>query len=295
MPRKAKEEVEKTKDVIASKTKKKTATTVSTTHKKAQSASKKKAPSSKATSSKVKKEKAPTKKATTVAKTTKATAKKASNKKVTTKTTQKKQTTKIKKETATVLEYYDLPYRYNQTVVKILAQTPNTLFIYWDISDKDREKYKKQYGEDFFEKTKPILIIHNETHHYTFEVPINDFANSWYLTVNDTKSMYRIELGRRALSPSEPILSNECLTITTSNQIESPNDHILFEKKQSMLYFKNVKTNQVNKKDTAQLCFIQNMGKIYNLYDLYQKIYQEELEQFDLNNPSSGNPTTTFK
>ena len=41
-------------------------------------------------------------------------------------------------------EYYDLPYRYNKTVVKILAQTPTNLFVYWEISDDDREKLKEQ-------------------------------------------------------------------------------------------------------------------------------------------------------
>ena len=38
----------------------------------------------------------------------------------------------------------------NETIVKILYQTPNTLFVYWDIADSDRENYIKQYGENFF-------------------------------------------------------------------------------------------------------------------------------------------------
>ena len=67
-----------------------------------------------------------------------------------------------------ILEYYDLPYRYNQTVVKVLAQTPTTLFIYWDISDEDRNNFVKQYGENFFNDTKPVLIIHNKTMNYSF-------------------------------------------------------------------------------------------------------------------------------
>ena len=32
---------------------------------------------------------------------------------------------------------------------------------------------------------------------YTFEVEINDFANCWYLHVNDAKCSYKIELGRK--------------------------------------------------------------------------------------------------
>lgn len=96
-------------------------------------------------------------------------------------------------------EYYDLPYKYNKTVVKILAQTPTNLFVYWEISDEDREKLKEQYGEYFFEITKPVLVIHNITMNYSFEIDINDFANSWYFHVNDSSCEYQIELGRRPI------------------------------------------------------------------------------------------------
>ena len=95
------------------------------------------------------------------------TSKKSASKKTTTsKKSASKKTTVSKKSTTKkvdVLEYYDLPYRYNQTTVKVLAQTPTTLFIYWDISDKDRENYQKQYGDNFFEVTKPVLIVYNDT------------------------------------------------------------------------------------------------------------------------------------
>ena len=43
-----------------------------------------------------------------------------------------------------------------------------------------------------------------------------------------------------------------------------------------MVYFRNVKTNLETKKDVSSLSFIKNMGKIYNIYDLYKKIYKEE-------------------
>ena len=230
-----------------------------------------------------------TKKATkkTTTKSKKATTPKNKNvKKATTKSSTKK-TSKTIVKTNTV-EYYDLPYNYNKTVVKILAQTPKTLFVYWEISDEDREKFKKQYGENFFETTKPILIVHNDTLNYTFEVEINDFANSWYLHVNDSKSDYRIELGRRPISPNNTI-KNDYIYVSESNEIESPNDHILFDKSQGMVYFRNVKTNVESKKDISNLTFIKNIGKIYNIYDLYKKIYKEEnIEDIYSSNPSSN-------
>ena len=204
-------------------------------------------------------------------------------------------TSKSKK--ANIIEYYDLPYRYNQTVVKVLAQTPNNLFIYWDISDKDRNNYKKQYGENFFENTKPVLIVHNDTLNYSFEVDINDFANSWYLHINDSKCDYRIELGRRPITKLEKNENTDYIYISSSNEIESPNDHVLFNKNQNMVYFKNTKTGTVtNKKISANISFMRNMGKIYNISDLYKAIYKDEnIEDiFDLSNPSSGNPSSGF-
>lgn len=256
-------------------------------------------------------------------KTTKATAKKATgtaSKKTTAKkatTTKAKRATRTKKATLAdinpdeitsstnltekieILEYYDLPYRYNQTVVKVLAQTPTTLFIYWDISDKDRENFIRQYGADFFNNTKPVLIIHNKTMNYSFEIKIDDFANSWYLHVNDSNCEYYVELGRRPkYNNSEPQINipNNYLYVSSSNEIDSPNDHVLFDKALKTVYFKDVKTNIVTAKDITSISFLRNMGRIYNLYDLYSDFTKNAWInhwQLDLKNPSSS--SSTFK
>lgn len=270
MPKKSKEELENIEvkyNIKKTTTKKKTTTTTKTTTKAKPT---KKADNKKATS---------TRKTSTVKKAS--TAKKTS----TTKNKTTKKTTK-QKITTNIVEYYDLPQKYNKTIVKILAQTPKTLFIYWEISDDDIEKFKKDYGENFFETTKPVLIVHNYTLNYSFEVEINDFANSWYLHVNDSRSDYRIELGRRPLQVNENI-KTDYIYITSSNEIESPNDHILFNNSQKMVYFRNVKTNKETAKPFASLSFIKNMGKIYEIYDLYQELYKNEENIEDLTNPSS--------
>lgn len=75
------------------------------------------------------------------------------SKKATTKKTAKKSKSKSDIKKPEILEYYDLPYRYNQTIIKVLAQTPTSLFIYWDISDEDRTNLENQYGKNFFEIT----------------------------------------------------------------------------------------------------------------------------------------------
>ena len=211
-------------------------------------------------------------------------------------------------------EYYDLPYRYNQTVVKVLAQTPNNLFIYWDISDEDRENFKKQYGENFFEITRPVLIVHNDTLNYTFEVSINDFANSWYLHVNDSKSDYRIELGRRPIDyyqfketvknyqednniePS-PYIS-DYIYISTSNEMESPNDRILLKNYvDNKVTFRNVRTNEIKEKPISAFPITKRIFAEHGIFDiakLYEFLYKEENinDVYNFSNPSSGNPSS---
>ncbi len=190
-----------------------------------------------------------------------------------------------------IAEYYDLPYRYNQTIVKVLAQTPNTLFVYWDISDEDRKHYIEQYGPYFFHDTKPVLLVHNKTKNYDFEVEINDFANSWYLHLVDSNCEYKIELGRRPINEYAKI--ENYLPISNSNSMQSPNDHILLDKLSHVVYFKNVKTNEVKTKTTLSL--LKKIGKISSMAKFYQKLYPEEEINFtklDLKNPSSS---STFK
>lgn len=279
----AKKETAKSEKSTVAKTKK--ASTKTTTSKTTAKASTTK----KTTSSAVKKasntaKKATTKKASTK-KTTASTAKKATNTakktavKSTKKTTTKKAVTKKPTNKSNVIEYYDLPYRYNETVVKILAQTPTTLFVYWDISDEDRKNYINKFGENFFENTIPVLLVKNKTLNYSFEIEINDFANSWYFNVNDSKCDYEIELGRKA-KLNKIDLPNNYIPVTSSNVIESPNNHILFEENQKILFFRNVKTNSTISKDVSNLNFMKYAGRIYNIYkEIYKNQELEDLEK----------------
>ena len=233
--------------------------------------------------------------------------------KKTTKKTNLKTKTAQSKKLAEVVEYYDLPYRYNETIVKILYQTPDTLFVYWDIADSDRENYIKQYGENFFNITRPVLIIHNDTMNYSFEIPINDFANSWYLHVNDSKCDYRVELGRRpnyyneeATKEIQEKIHTDYIHVSSSNEIESPNDHVLFNTNENnTIKIRNVKNHSEKSislfdiiKHLPSMKRVQNIPYISEnlLKEMYVGIYQnEDVSLFDriTNNPSSGgNPSS---
>lgn len=196
-----------------------------------------------------------------------------------------------------LLEYYDLPFRYNETIVKILAQTPKRLFVYWDVSDKDKQTYLNAFGENFFYDTYPVLLVHNQDRNYTSEIPINDFANSWYLDITDPRDKYTIQLGRKFKSHVKPQINseieetniaihNDYLFIAMSNQLEVPNDHVLFEEFKPYVIYRNVKTHTEEVKNIKTSIY-QN-----ELKALYKELYQDEMilnqnGEFDLLNPSS--------
>lgn len=275
MPRKAKEEINKTKSKTSSKKTVEKKSTIKSnvlkenTKNTTSTSSKKK--TNKETSKKVNSSK-------TSSKTNKASSKIST-----------KKATNGKSKKINVLEYYDLPYRYNETIIKVLAQTPTTLFIYWDISDKDKSEYITKYGEYFFNNTKPVLIVKNKTKNYEYEVDINDFANSWYLHIPDSNCDYQIELGRRPIN-NYICIPNNYMYITSSNDMESPNDHILFDSLSKFVYFRNVKNNNVSKKSVTNIYSLRKIGKLYNIKDFYEKLYSKEqidFDRLDLLNPSS--------
>ena len=182
-------------------------------------------------------------------------------------------------ENAKPVEYYDLPYRYNQTLIKILAQTPHSLFLYWDISDDDRQNMIKAYGDNFFYETKPVLLVHNKTQNYSFEVEVDDFTNSWYLRTPTSNCTFEVELGRKKINSNNADINfgakDNLLHISVSNVIESPNDHILndFPRK---VFFKNIKTNELEERKVNSLSNMKNMYKDF------------ELDSTFIHNPSSS-------
>ena len=59
---------------------------------------------------------------------------------------------------------------------------------------------EQKYGDRFFYETKPILLVHNQTLNYSFEIEIDDFTNSWYLHTPTSDCIFNIELGRKKIT-----------------------------------------------------------------------------------------------
>lgn len=286
------ETVEKSAKKSTKKTTKKAVAKKSTSTTKKATTTKKKTEATKKTTAK----KTTVEKKTTVKSATKKATTKKTESSVKKNTTRKKNvSTKSKKDTQKFqAEYYDLPYMYNKTVVKVLAQTPKMLFIYWEISEEDKDIFKKLYGENFFNHTKPVLVVYNDTMNYSFEVEVDDFANSWYLHIENANCEYHVELGRKPIQninrQNQPIYIPYYVYVTSSNEMTSPNNTILFDPNIKTITFRNIKTGEVIKKDINQFKFITNVG-IFNVKELYKYLFPNENFEFEnivLGNTSSG-------
>ena len=234
---------------------------------KSNSAESKKAKSSKTGTTSSKKSKTSSSKTSSSTKkaTNKVTAKEKSlsstNKATNQKNTAKKSSAKKDDINSYAIEYFDLPYRYNETIVKLLVQTPKRLFVYWDIADKDREHFVKLFGNNFFNETIPFLRVINESMNYSFDIEINDFANSWYININDENCKYHVELYRKFRSnnindevkvliqninqQSNNFNTDNNIFISASNEMDAPNDKVLainYTYPRSVEY-RNIKTN----------------------------------------------------
>lgn len=156
------------------------------------------------------------------------------------------------------IEFYDLPLKYNNTIVRLISQTPTKLFVYWDILDKDRENLEKKYSKNLWNETVPVLLVKNNTDGSTFEVLVNDFANSWYIDIPDNEATYEVIIGRKYKEKND-----EYIYITSSNEYTSSNEHITLNNDENIL-FENIKTNiKYYIKNTDKIK--ENASKIYNI------------------------------
>lgn len=179
-------------------------------------------------------------------------------------------------------EHYDLPNTYEKTYLVLVAQNPNTLFAFWEISELDKQKLKEKYGSNLFQNTKPILNVINKTLSTNFEIEINEFATNWYIDIDHSNCEYEVQLGLKPYNN----LENEFILITNSNSILCPNDNILFEELPKNYEFFNIES----KIKTSKKIEANNFKKLYNIYDFYLKDYVNEFT----NNPSSKMNNTNF-
>lgn len=205
-----------------------------------------------------------------------------------------------------ISEYYELPQSYNESTVRLIAQTPKRLFVYWDISTRQKEALLEAYGDTFFEDSYPILIVKSKSNDIQFEVTVNDFANSWYIDIPDDTQSYKVEYGRRLkkgfnnlvtqdqkkqapkniyttnifwnniidkknlnenISFPASIHTGDTLILKSSNELISPNGHINDTTSMKFIDIKTGSINNINSNDIK--------ANINHIYDELNNIKKE--------------------
>lgn len=165
---------------------------------------------------------------------------------------------KKEKDIKYISEYYEVPYRYDETTVKIIAQNPYKLYVYWDISNKKKEELISNYGKDFFTKTTPVLIVTNKSTNESFEVEVNDFANSWYIDIPDNSSKYIVELARKVNDTIyiDPINGNK-VKIEEKNKINNTSNNKKADEKDIKFNYLNAQSkNSIQKIEKGSLIIL---------------------------------------
>lgn len=109
-------------------------------------------------------------------------------------------------------EYYELPTKYDDTVVRLLLQSPKRIFAYWDISDKKIQYISKKID---YSNSTPVLRVINLTNNYYYDIKIDPFSNNYYIDIEDENCKYKVELAR--------VFNDDFVHILESNELTVPN------------------------------------------------------------------------
>ena len=112
-------------------------------------------------------------------------------------------------------EYYELPKSYNQTVIRLLVQSPTRMFVYWEVSEDTIKSFNNIYKN--YDDCIAVLKITNLTHNYSYSIPVDPFANNYYIEVEDSGCSYQVELGR--------MVKKNFVNLYTSNVAMVPSPH----------------------------------------------------------------------
>ncbi|MDN5347132.1 MAG: uncharacterized protein PWP65_696 [Clostridia bacterium] len=118
----------------------------------------------------------------------------------------------------------ELPASYGKDQIVVMVKDPYWLYAYWEITDKKRAEFRRQFGPDSWEKSQPMLRVYDLTHNLYdflhapfFEIAITENADNWYIQVNRPCHTFCVDIGR--LLPLHGFV-----TLARSNIVTTPAD-----------------------------------------------------------------------
>lgn len=118
--------------------------------------------------------------------------------------------------------YWKLPDRYNRDFMHAVVQSPNAVYVCWEVSDLVKEMLEIQFMRPWEELPKAFRILDvtlldyasgHANRSYTFDLP--EMTNSWFVRPLDPNTTYVFEFGIRTME-------GEFLPIVASSPLDTP-------------------------------------------------------------------------
>jgi len=125
---------------------------------------------------------------------------------------------------APAAEYEELPERYGESFVMLLARDPWWLHSFWEVSPQRLGEAAAHFG-DRWEQTRSVLRVYDVTAvdfdgtnaHSSFDIELRGNASSWYIHAGSPNRSWIVDIGR--LSPDD-----EFFVLARSNVAATPRD-----------------------------------------------------------------------
>ncbi|WP_026825707.1 MULTISPECIES: DUF4912 domain-containing protein [Exiguobacterium] len=118
--------------------------------------------------------------------------------------------------------YWQLPDRYNVDFLHAVVQSPNSVYVCWEVSDLVKKTLELQFMRRWEELPKAFRILDvtlldyasgHTNRSYTFDLP--EMTNSWFVRPLDPNTTYVFEFGIRTME-------GEFLPIAASTPLDTP-------------------------------------------------------------------------
>ncbi len=135
-------------------------------------------------------------------------------------------------------EYYELPNKYDETIVRLLVQSPTRMYVYWEVGNKTIENFSANKLN--YNSCTPVLKVTNITLGYSYEIEIDPYANNYYIDVKDANCKYKVEIGRKN--------HDKFIGIYESNEVKIPRSMPVFAKEAEEIIYRNyIKMEETDK------------------------------------------------
>ncbi|NPV53999.1 MAG: DUF4912 domain-containing protein [Firmicutes bacterium] len=122
---------------------------------------------------------------------------------------------------------YELPAGYGETKLVLQVRDPYWMHAYWEVSEETIRDIQGVLGPLAWEEAQRTLRVHDITDIdfdgtnslYSFEIPINNVANNWYINVERPNRRYCVDLGVKNET-------GDFILITRSNPVHTPRDGV---------------------------------------------------------------------